>query len=44
VKLRSLVFDEMHEVRGSARSEQHFASLQKAFGAFGFDVITDADG
>jgi hypothetical protein len=42
--LGSSVFDEMHEVRGSARIEQHFVSLQKTFGVFGFHVITDADG
>ncbi len=42
--LGSSVFDEMHEVRGSARIEQHFVSLQKTLGVFGFDVITDADG
>ena len=42
--LGSSVFDEMHEVRGSARIEQHFVSLQKTFVEFGFDVITDADG
>ena len=42
--LGSSVFDEMHEVRGSARIEQHFVWLQKILGVFGFDVITDADG
>lgn len=37
-------FDEMHEVRGSARIKQHFIALEKALRTFGFDVITDADG
>jgi hypothetical protein len=42
--LGSSVFEELHEVRGSARMEQHFGELAKTFTTFGFDVITDADG
>jgi hypothetical protein len=40
----SSLFDDMHEVRGSARIEQHFIGLEKALRTFGFGVITDADG
>lgn len=40
--LGDLVFSESHEVRGSARIEEHFVTLQKTFATFGFDVITDA--
>ena len=42
--LGSSLFDDMHEVHGSARIEQHFTALEKALRTFGFDVITDADG
>jgi hypothetical protein len=40
--LGDLTFSESHEVRGSARIEEHFVALQKSFATFGFDVITDA--
>jgi hypothetical protein len=40
--LGDMTFSESHEVRGSARIEEHFVALQKTFRTFGFDVITDA--
>lgn len=42
--LGSLLFSETHEVRGSARIEQHFAELQNTLRVFGFDVASDVDG
>jgi hypothetical protein len=42
--LGSPLFDETHEVRGSARIEKHFIELQNALRLFGFDVTTDVDG
>jgi len=42
--LGSLLFSETHEVRGSARIEEHFTDLQKTLVAFGFNVDTDVDG
>jgi hypothetical protein len=42
--LSSSVFDEMHEVRGSARMEERFQELAKTFTTFGYEVIADADG
>ena len=41
--LRSPVFDEMMEVRGSARIELHFQRLAKPLRAFDFDVDDNAE-
>jgi hypothetical protein len=41
--LASPVFGEMYEVRGSARSEEHFIELQKTLRVFGFSVTDKAD-
>lgn len=40
--LGSLLFSETHEVRGSARIEEHFLGLQNTLRVFGFEVVTDA--
>ena len=42
--LGSPLFGETCEVRGSARTEQHFAELQQALRVFEFDVTTHVDG
>ena len=42
--LGSILFDETHEVRGSARIEEHFGALHKTLRDFGFNVTTDANG
>jgi len=40
--LGSPLFSETHEVRGSARIEEHFLELQNTLRVFGFEVVTDA--